>query len=83
VHPMFKEAKNCNGKKPYEIFTQEHEELMITGEKWAKDTATSYTIVGTLITTIMFAAVFTVPGGNNKILVCPSSCMTTHSLCFS
>jgi hypothetical protein len=36
------------------------------GEKWAKETATSFTIVGTLITTIMFAAAFTVPGGNNQ-----------------
>ena len=31
-----------------------------------KDTATSCTVVGALIVTIMFAAVFTVPGGNNQ-----------------
>ena len=31
-----------------------------------KDTATSCTVVGTLIVTIMFAAVFTVPGGNDQ-----------------
>jgi len=65
LHPKFKEAENDDGKKPYEIFIESHEELVKEGEKWAKDTATSYTIVGTLITTIMFAAAFTVPGGND------------------
>ncbi|PNX98342.1 ankyrin-like protein, partial [Trifolium pratense] len=66
LHPKFKEAENDDGKKPYEIFTENHEELVKDGEKWAKDTATSYTIVGTLIITIMFAAAFTVPGGNDQ-----------------
>ena len=66
MHPKFKEAKNSDGKKPYEIFTENHDELVKAGEKWAKETATSFTIVGTLITTIMFAAAFTVPGGNNQ-----------------
>lgn len=65
MHPKFKEAKNGDGKKPYEILAESHEELVKDGEKWAKETATSFTIVGTLITTIMFAAAFTVPGGNN------------------
>jgi hypothetical protein len=66
VHPKYKEAKNSDGKKPHEIFTENHDELVKLGEKWAKETATSFTIVGTLITTIMFAAAFTVPGGNNQ-----------------
>lgn len=66
VHPKLKEAKNGDGKKPFEIFTENHDELVKLGEKWAKDTATSFTIVGTLITTIMFTAAFTVPGGNNQ-----------------
>jgi hypothetical protein len=66
VHPKYKEARNSDGKKPHEIFTENHDELVKLGEKWAKETATSFTIVGTLITTIMFAAAFTVPGGNNQ-----------------
>ena len=36
------------------------------GEQWMKGTATSCTIVGALIVTIMFAVVFTVLGGNNQ-----------------
>ncbi|MED6220336.1 hypothetical protein PIB30_043945 [Stylosanthes scabra] len=66
VHPKCKEAKNEDGKKPREIFTEQHEELAKAGEKWAKDTAGAFSIVGTLITTILFAAAFTLPGGNNQ-----------------
>ena len=36
------------------------------GEQWMKDIATSCIVVGALIVTIMFAAVFTVPGGNDQ-----------------
>ncbi|KAL2348877.1 hypothetical protein Fmac_002877 [Flemingia macrophylla] len=66
VHPKCKEAKNEDGKKPREIFSENHEEMVKAGEKWAKETAGSFTLVGTLIITIMFAAAFTVPGGTNQ-----------------
>ncbi|XP_057763413.1 uncharacterized protein LOC130983231 [Arachis stenosperma] len=66
VHPKCKEAKNKDGKKPHEIFTEQHKELAKEGEKWAKDTASALSVVGTLITTILFAAAFTLPGGNNQ-----------------
>ncbi|XP_052118469.1 ankyrin repeat-containing protein NPR4-like [Arachis duranensis] len=66
VHPKCKEAKNEDGKKPHEIFMEQHKELAKEGEKWAKDTAGAFSIVGTLITTILFAAAFTLPGGNNQ-----------------
>ncbi|XLU55790.1 hypothetical protein S245_050438, partial [Arachis hypogaea] len=66
VHPKCKEAKNQDGKKPREIFMEQHKELAKEGEKWAKETAGAFSIVGTLITTILFAAAFTLPGGNNQ-----------------
>ncbi|XP_045813963.1 uncharacterized protein LOC123907657 isoform X2 [Trifolium pratense] len=66
MHPMFREAKNVDGKKPYELFTGNHEELVKAGEKWTKEIASSYTAVASLILTIMFAAAFTIPGGNNQ-----------------
>ncbi|KAL1322113.1 hypothetical protein AAHE18_14G173300 [Arachis hypogaea] len=66
VPPKCKEAKNADGKKPREVFTKNHEDLLKSGEKWARDTAGSFTLVGTLIITIMFAAAFTVPGGNDQ-----------------
>ncbi|KAL4609937.1 hypothetical protein ACB092_08G016400 [Castanea dentata] len=61
-----KEALNIDGKKPRELFSQNHEDLRKEGEKWAKETASSFTIVGTLIITIMFSAAFTVPGGSDQ-----------------
>lgn len=66
VSPNCKEAKNDDGKKPRELFTDTHKELVKEGEKWAKQAAKSFALVGILITTIMFAAAFTVPGGNDE-----------------
>ncbi|WRX18339.1 PGG domain - like 10, partial [Theobroma cacao] len=51
------------GETPYEAFDRSHAKLLKEGEKWMKDIAQSSTIVGTLIITIMFATLFTVPGG--------------------
>ncbi|CAN6678777.1 unnamed protein product [Malus baccata var. baccata] len=51
---------------PPELFTEKHKELLKDGEKWMKDTSTSYTVVNALIITIMFAAAFTIPGGNHQ-----------------
>ncbi|GKV35269.1 hypothetical protein SLEP1_g43570 [Rubroshorea leprosula] len=60
-----KEFKNIYGETPYEIFSKSHKGLVKEGEKWMKDTASSFIIVGTLIVTILFAAAFTLPGGND------------------
>ena len=66
VHPKCREARNDEGKKPREIFIETHKELMKDGEKWAKETAGTFAIVGVLVITVMFAAVFTVPGGYHQ-----------------
>ncbi|KAG7995169.1 hypothetical protein I3843_01G094900 [Carya illinoinensis] len=66
VHPKVKEVVNNNDMTPREVFTENHKDLMKEGEKWMKGTATSCTVVAALILTIMFAAAFTVPGGNNQ-----------------
>ncbi|KAE9588403.1 putative ankyrin repeat-containing domain, PGG domain-containing protein [Lupinus albus] len=66
VPPKCEEARNKDGKKPRELFSKTHEDLLKAGEKWAKDTAGSFTVVGALIVTMLFAAAFTVPGGNNQ-----------------
>ncbi|XP_060676083.1 ankyrin repeat-containing protein ITN1 isoform X2 [Ziziphus jujuba] len=58
--------RNSDSMTPDQMFSKYHEKLMTEGEKWMKDTATSCTVVGALIITIMFAAAFTVPGGNNE-----------------
>ncbi|KAG6671784.1 hypothetical protein I3843_16G025000, partial [Carya illinoinensis] len=53
-----------NGETPRDIFVRTHEELKKNGEKWMRNTANSCMLVATLITTVVFPAAFTVPGGN-------------------
>ncbi|KAB2610752.1 ankyrin repeat-containing protein [Pyrus ussuriensis x Pyrus communis] len=64
VPPRFLEWRNDEILTARELFTKSHSELLKEGEKWMKETATSYTVVGALIITIMFAAIITIPGGN-------------------
>ncbi|CAN6707903.1 unnamed protein product [Malus baccata var. baccata] len=65
VPPNFRECRNKDKQlTPRELFTETHSGLLKKGEKWMKQTATSYIIVCALIFTIMFAAVITIPGGN-------------------
>ncbi|KAL1223220.1 Ankyrin repeat-containing protein ITN1 [Cardamine amara subsp. amara] len=59
-------SKNKEGEVAQELFTNAHKELRKEGEKWMKDTATSCMLVATLIATVVFAAAFTVPGGNKE-----------------
>ena len=66
VHPKMREERNCDGCTPRELFTIEHRDMKEKGEQWMKNTANSCTVVGALIVTIMFAAAFTVPGGNEQ-----------------
>ena len=51
---------------PRELFTKNHKDMRKDGEQWMKETATSCIVVGALIVTIIFAAVFTVLGGNDQ-----------------
>ncbi|KAD6454926.1 hypothetical protein E3N88_09632 [Mikania micrantha] len=66
VCPLNTIQKNSLGETPHTVFTKEHKNLLIEGEKWMKETAQSYTITATLITTIMFASAITVPGGSKQ-----------------
>ena len=49
-----------------ELFTKNHKDMRKDGEQWMKDTAMSCSMVGALIVTVMFAAVFTIPNGNDQ-----------------
>ncbi|KAK9268250.1 hypothetical protein L1049_010693 [Liquidambar formosana] len=64
--PVLREIKNIDKKTPWELFMDDHKELVEKGEKWMKDTSTSCMVVATLIATVVFAAAFTVPGGNDN-----------------
>ncbi|XP_017972225.1 PREDICTED: ankyrin repeat-containing protein At3g12360 [Theobroma cacao] len=66
IPPMLKLHTNGKEETPYETFDRSHANLVKEGEKWMKDIAQTSTVVGTLIITIMFAALFTVPGGPDQ-----------------
>ena len=51
---------------PHELFKKNHKEMKKEGEISMKGTATSCTVVGALIVTMMFAVAFQVPGGNSE-----------------
>lgn len=55
-----------DGQKSYwTLFVENHKDLLESGEKWMKDTSNSCMIISTLIATVLFAAAFTLPGGND------------------
>jgi hypothetical protein len=62
--PAYLHLKNSEGQTPQDVFTKEHRGLQIDGEKWMKETANYCMLVATLIVTVVFAAAFTIPGGN-------------------
>ncbi|KAK9989400.1 hypothetical protein SO802_029639 [Lithocarpus litseifolius] len=66
VLPSLWKTQNSKELTPWDLFTTERENLRRDGEKWMKDTANNCMLVATLITTVVFAAAFTVPGGNNQ-----------------
>ncbi|XP_059436354.1 ankyrin repeat-containing protein NPR4-like [Corylus avellana] len=57
---------NSQNKTPKQVFTMEHSDLRKDGEKWMRETSNYCMLVATLIATMIFAAAFTVPGGNDQ-----------------
>ncbi|XP_031261046.1 uncharacterized protein LOC116119248 isoform X1 [Pistacia vera] len=60
----YRVSENSKGETPAMVFTKEHMELVKKGEKWMKQAATGCSLATTLVTTIVFAAAISVPGGN-------------------
>ncbi|KAI9081504.1 hypothetical protein K1719_036525 [Acacia pycnantha] len=67
IPPESRGSQNNDGKTAVELFREEHRDLMKEGETWIKATASSCSVVGTLIMTMMFSTAFTVPGGNDNL----------------
>ncbi|KAL4560357.1 hypothetical protein LXL04_032507 [Taraxacum kok-saghyz] len=59
----YKERKNGSGLTPYQLFTENHKDLVSEGEKWMKGTASKCMVVAALIATVVFAIAYTIPGG--------------------
>ncbi|KAJ6294484.1 hypothetical protein OIU76_022537 [Salix suchowensis] len=83
VQPSLREMRDSNGRTPRMIFTEEHRGLVKEGEKWMKNTASSCMLLATLITTVMFAAIFTVPGGNDNSRGTPIVLASTSFIIFA
>ncbi|GKV47790.1 hypothetical protein SLEP1_g54652 [Rubroshorea leprosula] len=66
VPQYFQSQKNKDGETPTQLFVREHRHLLKEAEAWMKKVAESCTVVGALVITILFAAAFIVPGGNNE-----------------
>ncbi|KAJ0018133.1 hypothetical protein Pint_12103 [Pistacia integerrima] len=63
VKPFYRKKKNSSGQTPQELFTKKHKRLLRDGESWMKKTASSCMLVATIVTSVIFAAAFSVPGG--------------------
>ncbi|KAM7530275.1 hypothetical protein LguiB_033685 [Lonicera macranthoides] len=66
VQPSYRNMKNTEGETPADVFTKEHASLMLKGQKWMTDTATASMVVATIIASVVFTSIFTVPGGINE-----------------
>ena len=64
--PLHKIAKNKDGKTPWQLFKDEHKEMIEQAIKGTKDTSRSFMVVATGILTVTFAVALTVPGGNDQ-----------------
>ncbi|XP_057797238.1 uncharacterized protein LOC131013191 isoform X2 [Salvia miltiorrhiza] len=65
VPSWFMEMKNVEEKKPREVFSEEHKELLRESEAWMRSTADCCMLIATIILTVVYAAAFTAPGGND------------------
>ncbi|XP_076904134.1 uncharacterized protein LOC143559442 [Bidens hawaiensis] len=66
VIPAYITQGNIYKETPDMVFTREHKDLVKQGEQWMKTTAESCSVAAALITTIVFAAAITVPGGSDQ-----------------
>ena len=69
--PNFFPILNNNNESPQQIFTENHKDLVQKGGEWLNNTATSCSVVSTLIATVAFATSTTLPGGNMDITGLP------------
>ncbi|XP_004301930.1 PREDICTED: alpha-latrotoxin-Lh1a-like [Fragaria vesca subsp. vesca] len=62
---MHEYRRHSDGLTARELFTKTHKNLIEDAKSSMIETAHSCTVIGALIVTMMFAATFTLPGGNN------------------
>ncbi|KAH6758238.1 hypothetical protein C2S51_018473 [Perilla frutescens var. frutescens] len=80
--PQAIEQDNKEGKKPRELFVKEHEKLLKESKVWMKSTSDSCMLIATIILTVVYAAAFTVPGGNSEATGLPILVKSNWLTCF-
>ncbi|XP_075113005.1 uncharacterized protein LOC107796164 isoform X2 [Nicotiana tabacum] len=63
LHPRLRDVKNSDGLKAEEIFERNHLRVRKEAETSVRELSNSMLVLSTLLCTINFAAIFTVPGG--------------------
>ncbi|KAH6801503.1 hypothetical protein C2S52_001967 [Perilla frutescens var. hirtella] len=76
------EETNANDKTPREVFEEEHRELLKESKAWMKSTSDSCMLIATIILTVVYAAAFTVPGGNSEATGLPIRVKSNWLTCF-
>ena len=66
VPSALRSVRNNNGKRPIDVFYDEHKQLSNDIKEAAKGIADSGMVVATLVATVAFAAALTVPGDKNN-----------------
>ncbi|KAI3738104.1 hypothetical protein L2E82_28123 [Cichorium intybus] len=67
IPPDYRQRKNNDGLTPYQLFTENHKDLVSEAEKWMKGTASKCMVAAALIATVVFAVAYTIPGGYEQI----------------
>ncbi|KAG5234696.1 ankyrin repeat-containing protein [Salix suchowensis] len=66
IPPHYVPLLNKEGKTARECFEIAHEEQLKKAQKWIKETSQSCSTVAALVSTVVFAAAYTVPGGSDE-----------------
>ncbi|XP_078155751.1 uncharacterized protein LOC144551594 [Carex rostrata] len=63
IHEELFSRSNKNGKKPEELFIEEHASLLKEGSRWLTNISQSCSGLAAIVATVVFASAITVPGG--------------------
>ncbi|KAG5234699.1 ankyrin repeat-containing protein [Salix suchowensis] len=66
IPPHYAPLLNKEGKTARECFEIAHEEQLQKAQLWIKETSQSCSTVAALVSTVVFAAAYTVPGGSDE-----------------
>uniref|UniRef100_A0A6N2KWK0 PGG domain-containing protein n=1 Tax=Salix viminalis TaxID=40686 RepID=A0A6N2KWK0_SALVM len=66
IPPHYVPLLNKEGKTARECFEIAHEEQLQKAQTWIKETSQSCSTVAALVSTVVFAAAYTVPGGSDQ-----------------